>query len=149
MHSSPMLWHLKGVESWDVRRVNIYVEAHCLWLQSPGPALLSERYLQWLTLCGPCACSSATTEWTLDPETDGFSSPTAFLYYATHICCWGSRQGVKLALCLHSLWGCDYRWNSPDAEVFCLVLSFQFSFVPSLRKVFYVKLCFFSYRTFR
>ena len=43
----------------------------------PAPAPLSQRCLQWLALCSPRACSPAAADWTLDPETDGFSSSAA------------------------------------------------------------------------
>lgn len=88
--------------SWDVCRVNIYVEAHCLWLQLSDPVMLPKHYLQQLAHCGPHAGSPATTEWTLDPKKREFLSPGFYLYYyATHICCTGSKQSAKLALCIH------------------------------------------------
>ncbi len=110
---SLVLWRVKGLESWDVRRVNIYVEAHCLWLQLPGPALLSERCLQWLALCGPCARSPATTERTLDPETDGFSSPLPFLLFYPHLLFRVKAEGETGCLCAQSV-SEVYRWNPPE-----------------------------------
>lgn len=77
-------WYLRCPECWDAHMMGIYVEtlppaaAACT-------ALLCEYYLQWLTLPSPCACSPAATEWTLDPETDGFASPSPFLLCYPHL----------------------------------------------------------------
>lgn len=70
-----------------------------------------------------------------------FFFPHCLFYYATHICCLGSRQRVKLSVCVHSQSLRLGLWMKPpwDNSCVCLVPTFQFSFVPlSLREVFYV-----------
>lgn len=142
-----MLWHLKGLESWDARRVNIYVEAHWLWLQLPGPALLSERLFTVAgTLCSLCmlTCnywvnSGPWNRW-------GFFFPTAFFIMLPTFVVQGRSTGWNwLFVCTASLWGLLCRWISPDAtHVSFLVSAFSSIQLCSLSLVMMFDVCIFS-----
>ena len=68
--------------------------------------LLCSPCLQWLALCSLRACSPATADWTLDPETDGFSSPTVFFSTLPTIAVQGQGRGWNcLFVCAVSLRG--------------------------------------------
>lgn len=92
---------LKGLGSWDVHRVNIYVEAHCLWLQLPGPAVLwalfavagTPRSL-WMLTCNNCVNSGPSNRWF-------FFSWRLFLLCYPHLLSRVKAEG-GLTICVHS-----------------------------------------------